>query len=147
MKFLRLLPLFAVAAIGLAVTAFAQTTGTTVEIPIGDWVKAAGGWVGPILGAAVLFLIRKLPPQIAAILTTLRVDQLLDKALSFAINKVAGASHDKPMTIDVGNKVLAEALDYAIGHGAPAICQGMGGADMIRGKLLARLKPDAQAAA
>jgi len=147
MKFLRLLPLFAVAAIGLAVTAFAQTTGTTVEIPIGDWVKAAGGWVGPILGAAVLFLIRKLPPQIAAILTTLRVDQLLDKALSFAINKVAGASHDKPMTIDVGNKVLAEALDYAIRHGAPAIIQWMGGADMIREKLLARLKLDAQAAA
>lgn len=147
MKFLRLLPLFAVAAIGLAVTAFAQTTGTTVEIPIGDWVKEAGGWVGPILGAAVLFLIRKLPPQIAAILTTLRVDQLLDKALSFAINKVAGASHDKPMTVDVGNKVLAEALDYAIRHGAPAVIQWMGGADMIREKILARLKLDAQVAA
>lgn len=147
MKSLRLLSLLAVAAIGLAVTAIAQTTGTAVEIPIGDWVKEAGGWVGPILGAAVLFLIRKLPPQIASILTTLRVDQLLEKALSFAINKVAGASHDKPMTVDVGNKVLAEALDYAIRHGAPAIIQWMGGADMIREKLLARLKLDASAAA
>lgn len=138
MKNFRFAAVLGIACLALAAPALAQSA-TEVQLPLGDWVKAAGEWVGPLLVATVLMMIRKLPPQIASLLMSMRVEQLLKRAIGYAINATASATADKPLTLDVGNKVVAEALAYAIKHGPLALIEWMGGADAIREKIIARL--------
>jgi len=128
--------------------AVAQATPatTTVAVPVGDWLTDTAAFLGPLLAAVVLWMIRKLPPQVAALIMSFRVDQLLLKAIAFGVNSVKEATHDQPLTVNVGNEVLAKALDYAIRHGAPNIINWMGGEEKIREKIIARLNLDAKAA-
>lgn len=128
--------------------AFAQAVAPAsgVSIPVNDWLAALASVGGPILAAVVVWLIRKLPAQVASLLMAMRVDQLLMKAITFAINSVKDATHDKPLTIDLGNDVVEKALQYAIDHGPAGLIHWMGGADMIREKIIARLNIEAKAA-
>jgi len=56
-----------------------------------------------------------------------------------------GASKDKSLTVDVGNKVLAQALQYVIDHAPDWLTDWMGGPEQIAQKIVARLnlRPDA----
>lgn len=137
---LRLLGAMALAS-ALAVPALAQSS-TEVQIPVGTWLTEAATFIGPVLAAAVLWLIRKLPGQLSGILMATRVDQLLVKAIDYAINATAGAAKDKPLKIDVGNKVVAEAMSYAIVHGPGWILSWIGGEQALREKIIARLNVD-----
>lgn len=119
---------------------------TSISVPVGSWISEAGIFIGPLLAAAALWLVRKLPAQIASILIAARVDQLLQKAIDYAINSVAGAAKDKALSVDVGSAVVAQAVQYAIDHGPGWMIGWMGGADMIREKIIARLNVDAAAA-
>lgn len=116
---------------------------TTVAVPVGDWLTDTAAFLGPLLAAVVLWMIRKLPPQVAALLMSMRVDQLLNKAITYAINSVATATHDKPLTLDVGNAVVAQAVQYAIDHGPSGLIDWMGGTEKIRQKIIARLNVSA----
>lgn len=132
--------------LGDPITALAQTAeDTTVTIPIDGWLQAAGEFIGPLLAAAALWLIRKLPAQIAAVLMTMRVDQLLEKAISYGINAVVGATKDRPLTVDVGNAVVKQALQYVVDHAPTYLVSWMGGAEAIRQMIIARLEVQASA--
>jgi len=128
------------------VLALADAAATTISVPAGDWIAELAAFAGPLVAALALWMIRKLPAQFASLLMSMRVDQLLNKAIAYAVNSVKDATHDKPLTVDVGNAVLAEAVQYAINHGPTGLINWMGGEAMIREKILARLKLDAQAA-
>jgi hypothetical protein len=119
---------------------------TTVDIPVSSWLNAAAELIGPMLGVAVLWLIRKLPAQLGGVLMTLRADQLLEKAISYAINAVAGATKDKPLSINVGNEVVAKAVQYVVDNGPGWMVTWLGGKDAIRQKVIARITVDPAAA-
>jgi hypothetical protein len=91
---------------------------------------------------AFAWLARKLPGQAANILITLRVDQLLQKAVQYGINATAGAMKDKPLSVDVGSEVLENALQYVVDNGPGWLIKWMGGKDTIRQKIIARLELD-----
>jgi len=145
MKLRHVMAALAVAFILYPLAALAQAVAvdTTVEVPISSWIETAGTFVGPLLAAAALWLIRKLPEQISAILITMRVDQMLEKAISYAINATVAASKDKPLSINVGNEVVAKAVQYVIDNGPGWLIGWMGGEASIREKVIARLEVDA----
>lgn len=125
--------------------AFAQAATTTVVIPWGDWLAAIINESGPVLLAIALWLIRKLPAAWLSEQNIKRIDHLLDRAISYGINTVAGAAKGKELSADVGSEVVAQALNYAIEHGPGSLVGWAGGENGIREKIIARLslKPDA----
>jgi hypothetical protein len=133
----------AVAATGIVITAdvaFAQASAsTTVTIPYGDWLAAAANSLIVILGALLAYGFRLLPAQVVGILQSLRADQLLTKAVEYGINAVAGAAKGKALDVNVGNDVVAEAVNYVIQQGPAWLINWLGGEDGIRRMVIARL--------
>jgi hypothetical protein len=99
----------------------ANATDTIVTVPIGNWADTALGYLTLALGGFVVWGFRLLPPQLYAIAMTMRADQLMTKALAYALNSVAGAAKDKVWTVNVRNQVLKEVATYALVHGADAV--------------------------
>jgi len=119
----------------------------TVVIPWGDWVVGlAGQHATEILIGGMLVLFRKLPSSVYLAIQTLRVDHLLENAINAGLNAVAGAAKNKALTVDVGSKVLAEAMNYAV-RNAPALVKWLGGESGLKDKIFARLDlaPEASA--
>lgn len=136
MKLFALAGALACALIALAVPAHAAD----VVIPWGDWLGLALTYLREIVIAAVsavfLWLIRRLPTQIAELITAMRLEQLLARATDYAIAAVAGAAKDKTMSVQITNQVIAEAVSYAV-RSAPSLADKF--ADSLRAKILARL--------
>jgi hypothetical protein len=138
--------LFAIPAIALlAIPALAQDT--TVSIPIGSWVDATAPTIAALLLAVITWGFRKLPDAIQGLLRTAQVDQMLQKAIDFGINTVKGATKDRVLDVDVGNAVIAQALDYVVKHCPAWMIEWLGGEKGIRDRIIARLDLDANAGA
>lgn len=134
--------------------AWAQTSDTSVSVPVGEIANTAVDYVQVILLGAIAWGLRCLPGPIYAIMMTARVDQLLEKAITYALNSVKGAAKDKVLTVDVGNRVVAEALAYALQHGGNLAKSFAGDPVTMAEKIWARLdlgaevdKPDFRAIA
>jgi hypothetical protein len=125
----------------------AQATSETTKVTwaygaaISQWASAASA----IVFAVVAWALRLLPGQIYSVIVAMRADQLLLKAIDYAINMVQGASKDKSLTVDVQNAVLAKALQYVLDNAPGWLQQWMGGPVQIANKIIARLNiaPDA----
>jgi len=115
---------------------------TVVTVPYGAWISQAAETVIAVLMALVVWGARFLPEQVVAILKTARAEQLLQRAITYAVNTTVEAAHDKVLTFDVANAVVARAVNYATAHGAPAVVEWLGGDAKIRDKIVARLKVD-----
>jgi hypothetical protein len=120
--------------------------GTEIRIPWGAWLSDLSSTLATILMAVVIWLFRRLPGSVVAILQTLRAEQLIQKAIDYGLNATAGAAKDNVLTVEVGNEVIAKAATYAIDNGAPYIIKWLGGTDGITKKIVARLElePEAQ---
>lgn len=126
--------------------------GGKVEIPLGDWIVAISQFVGQILvpallGAAV-WAGRMISPALGAWLAAQRtaaVEQLLQRAVDYGLNAVAGAAKGKVLTVDVGSQVLGEALGYAVRQGPGKLLTWVGGTDALQRMILARLHLDENA--
>lgn len=130
----------------------APAAGPSVVVPYGDWLADLAGWAAPILVAAGLFLLRKVPSgivdilnQVAGVFFGQRVDQLLEKAIAYGVNATAGAEHGKTLSLAIGNTVLERAFEYAT-RNAPALVEMLGGALGLREKIIARIPYDAATA-
>lgn len=110
-----------------------------VVIPWGQWLAAIAAFIAANAAAFVAALFRHLPEQWAAAGRTGRVDQLLERAISYGCNMVAGASRDKAMTVAVANDVIEKAAEFALDHGPTAILDWLGGEKMLREKIIARI--------
>src|SRR6185503_14066081 len=99
---------------------------TVVQVPVGDWFGTALGYLTLSLGGIIAWAFRRLPGRISAILLTAQADQLLNRALVYAINAVVGATKDKVWTVEVRNQVLREVVTYALVHGSDAVKAFMG---------------------
>jgi hypothetical protein len=141
----RLLIISAVALLVLAPAAFAADN--TVTVPWGDWLASVLDWSSTILAAIALWLLRRLPRSIYDALQTLRVEQLLSRAVGYGLSAVEGAVAGKTLDLHVTSQVLQAAADYAVSN-APALVAWIG-PDTLKAKILARLEvaPEVTAAA
>lgn len=125
-------------------------TDTSITIPWGSWLSSVAGAVIEVLVAAlvaaVAWLASKVSTPIATLLKTLLTEQLLQRAVTYGINAVAGAAHDKELSIKVSNDVVRTALQYAISHGPAWLISWLGTPDHIAEMIIARLKLEPGAA-
>lgn len=141
-----ILALVATSTVAVAQTAAPSAVDTVVNIPWGDWLYNGATTFIALLTAAVAWGLRLLPARILAVIQTAQVDQILFKAIDYAINKTAGASKGKTMNIDVGNEVLEKALQFVVDNAPKWLISWSGGEAGIREKIIARLDLDANAA-
>lgn len=98
---------------------------TTVSVPIGSWINIAfelwGGALVTYIVVAFRAALSGLGPRANAIMLTMQADQLMTKALSYALNMAGTTTKDKVWTIDVRNKVLKDVVTYAIVHGSDVV--------------------------
>jgi hypothetical protein len=120
----------------------AAVTDTGITIPVGEMLSGAAEYIGTLLAGLVVWSLRFLPAQIYALAMTSRVDQLLIRAIVFGVNSVAGAARDRVLTIEVGNRVLKEALTYALLHGGGLVKRFAGSPVDLAEKIWARLNVD-----
>jgi hypothetical protein len=119
-----------------------------VAIPYGDWIAALlDEHLYQVLIATMLWLLRKLPKSVYEVIQTMRVDQLLERAINYGFNAVKGATKDRVLTVEIGSEVVAESVAYALEH-APTVVRWLGGTEKLKQKILARLAlvPEATAA-
>jgi hypothetical protein len=127
----------------------AQATSETTKVTwaygaaIGQYASA----IGSIAFALLMFAMRQLPAQVYSVLVAARADQILRKAVDYGVNAVAGATRDKTLNVDVGNAVLAHAVQYVLDNAPGWLQSWMGGPDQIVKKIFARLDLDAAASA
>lgn len=124
--------------IGIAHAA-AVDGATTVAVPVGAWTGEVAGFLGPLVLAFIIWLLRQIPGALVQRLRTQQAEQLLAMAVNYGLNAVAGAAKGKVLSVDVGNQVLAQALGYAVDNGPGKLIGWLGGEDGIRDKILARL--------
>ena len=133
------------ALVFMPVAAFAADANA-INIPLGSWINDAAGILSavlvPILLALVARVLTILPKPIADFVRTLQVEQLLTRAVTYGINAVKDAEHDKVLSVNVGNAVVAEAANYAIQNGPKWVLDWLGGPDGIKQRILARVKLD-----
>lgn len=111
----------------------AVTTPTAVAIPYGDVVTQFLAWARDgLVALAALAVTRYAPPMVGQYLT----NELLAKAIDFAIARVDGAVKGGQIEVPVANAVLKQAADYVVAN-APGRAKALG--DMLMPKLLARL--------
>ncbi|HYD66158.1 hypothetical protein [Azospirillum sp.] len=99
-------------------------------------IASAVAWV---LVSLAMVMLRKLPANLVAIFGNARVELLIDNAINYGLNAVAGAVKDKKLEVDVGNQVLREALQYAIDNAPGWLQSWAGGPEQIAKKIWAKL--------
>lgn len=123
----------------IPVIAYAATDPNTVTVPIGSIVAEWSSAVGWLLASLVLYAMRLLPQNIVAILANARVDLLLNNAIGYGVNAVAGATKDKTLDVNVGNQVLAAAINYAIENSSGWLQTWAGGPEGLAKKVWGKL--------
>lgn len=138
MKLFRLLAALPLAFLSFTVMAFAAT----VEIPVHETLNAVHGFlidVGiPVAGGLLMLAARSIPYGLGAMLKRQQVEQALKWAVEFGVQHALKAAPEK-IDIEVRNLIAATALNYAIKHTPAWLQEWMGGTDMIREKIEARI--------
>jgi len=137
-----------------AVATAAPPAATSVTIPFGDWLVSIANFIGVLAAAIITPLVAwaaaKLPPAIQANITAqhrAQVEQLLARAVDYAIGAVAGAAKDKALDVNVGSAVVAVALQQVIDIAPRWLMNWMGGEQRIAKMIIARLNLSAEASA
>lgn len=118
---------------------------TVVTIPIGDWINSIAGPAAAAFLGIGLWLLRRLPEQAQAWLMMIRIEQLLERAIDFAINAVENATRDKEFNVAVGHAVAAQALQYVIDRIPEFLLIWIGGTERLFEMIWARLPLEPQA--
>lgn len=118
---------------------------TVVTVPVGTWLADLQGYIVIGMGVAVGWVFRWLPERMRAIMMTMQAEQLINKALAFAVNTVVGGLRDKVWTIDMRNEVLKKMTTYVLVHGASSVKTFIGPAAEIAEKGFARITPPVSA--
>lgn len=115
---------------------------TSVSIPYGQALSDWEPFVLSGFGVLITWALRHLPDNLVAILGNGRVELLLNNAIGYGYNAVAGAAKGKTLDVNVGNKVLAEALQYAIDNAPKWLLTWAGGPEGLAKKIWGRLDLD-----
>lgn len=136
--------LLCVMAIAYTVPTMAQAADdTTVVVPWGDTLAALLLHFQEFLTVTLLGLlsvvVAKMPSWVTAIMGPAKVEQLLTRAIDYAISTTAGAVKGQEVSVQVGNELAAKALRYAIKHGPKWLIDWAGGQEMLAEKIVARI--------
>ncbi|MEY9110386.1 hypothetical protein ABH999_006582 [Bradyrhizobium yuanmingense] len=123
----------------LVPVAVAAEASGTVTWSYGEWISQWAGALGTVLAAVAMWALRLLPGQIYAVLVAARADQIIQKGIDYGIAMAVGASKDNALTVNIGNDVLAQALQYVVDHAPGWLQAWMGGPEQIAQKIVARL--------
>lgn len=113
--------------------------GTKVTWAWGATVSQAGQAIAWLLASIAMVMLRKLPANVVAIFGNARVELLLQNAIGYGLNAVQGAVKDKTLSVEVGNEVLAKALQYAVDNAPGWLQSWAGGPEGLAKKIWARL--------
>lgn len=125
----------------------APSPETSVALPLSEWMRAASSLISSVLLAVLAFAMRKAPMPIVWLVKMYGQQKLVDMAVNMGINAVPGAAKGVPMSIDVGSKVLATALQWAVVNVPGIILKIAGGEDGLKAKIFAALHLEADASA
>lgn len=115
---------------------------TIVTIPWALWLEGIKDIVIAIAVAGLAWIMRHLPAHLIGLMKMFRVEQMIGRAIENAINSVAGASKDKPLTVDLGNAVVARSVQYIIDKAPEWMVEWTGGQKNLREMVIARLDLD-----
>src|SRR6218665_1368775 len=141
------MPYAAYAAEGTETVAQATSESTKVTWAWGSVVSTWASAVAYLTAAVIAWAFRFLPSQVVSILTMLRAEQFIGKAIDYGLNAAKDAAKDKVLTVDVGNQVVAEALAYILNLAPAALIKWMGTPEQIAQKIWARLNLEPAATA
>lgn len=121
---------------------------TSVSVPVASWASSLRDILSTIMLGVLTFALTKLPAPLAWVIRAYGVQRLVDTAVALALNAVPGASKGAPLSVDVGNRVLASALQWAVNEAPGFVVKIAGGEDGLKTKIFAalHLEPDASAA-
>jgi len=137
--------MFTIIALFWTYQAFAQDAQHTVTIEWGDTVaKIIDALTAIIVALAVAawgYVATQLPGWTKPIVYTLRVEQLLTRAVQSALARAKQDVVGKEITATVSEPIIADAINYVFKNGADDVLQWMG-TDLppLIEKILARLK-------
>lgn len=118
----------------------ADQVTTTTSVPWGDWLAAilshAETGIIAVLGVVATWAIAKLPASLGPVAHMLMTEQVLNRAVDYAIGAVAGAVKGKTVDVRTTNVLLAQAEAFVVAN-APALASKLG--DTLLPKLFARL--------
>jgi hypothetical protein len=120
--------------------AWAQEASTEVKVNYGAAVASLLEGSGNILFVVVSGAIATFSPGVWAFMRISRLNQLLEGALNKAVEEFREDIEDNTVTVDLRNKVLADAARYALDNGANSIVKWAGGEKGIRDKLQSRFQ-------
>ena len=130
---------FAADAAAPETVAQSVSEGTKVTWAWGATVSQAGQAIAWLLASVAMVLLRKLPANIVAIFGNARVELLINNGINYGLNAVAGAVKDKTLSVNVGNEVLAKALQYAVDNSSSWLQDWAGGPEGLAKKIWGRL--------
>lgn len=139
--------MLAVPALAQAIDVQPVPVDTIVQVPIGSIADTVLDYIQVAMAGLVIWALRLLPPQLYALAMTMRVDQLLTRAIAYAMNTVAGAAEGKVLSIDVRNQVLKEAVTYALVHGGALVKKFAGTPEELAEKIWSRMDLPQEASA
>lgn len=112
-----------------------------VVVPYGQWLADLVPWLAVGVGGVGAWLFRFLPAQYQWVARVAQLDQLLDRAIQYAVNQIPGAVREQVFTVEIGNRVVEGALEYALRHGPGIVKQyASGPLSILREKILARIR-------
>lgn len=145
--------LFVVQTVAMAAAGAPETVAqsisenTKVTWAWGEAAQSVASALLTVMSMVAMYFFRRLPENIVAIIGNARVETLLQNAKGYGLNAVKDATDGKTLSVDVGNKVLAEALQYALTNGSSWLLNWGGGPEGIARKLWARLNLEPAASA
>lgn len=113
--------------------------GTEIVIPWGTYISELSSLLAALIFGAIVWLMRQLPGQVVSLLRTVRAEQLIQRAIDYAMNATAGAVKDQTLRIGIGNEVIAKAVNYAVEKGSGGLVEWLGGPNGIGKMIIARL--------
>lgn len=117
----------------------ATSENTKVVWAWGAMLSSLSQTVAWLLASVAMLAMHKLPANLVAIFGNARVELLINNAINYGLNAVAGAVKDKKLEVNVGNQVLREALQYAVDNAPGWLQAHAGGPEQIAKKIWGRL--------
>lgn len=135
--------MFLVPALGSGI-ALAQDAASQIETRVavnyGAALASLLEGAGNLLFVTLSGAVATFSPGVWAFMRIARLDQLLKNALNKAVEEFRADMQDERISVDLRNKVLADAARYALDNGAKSVIAWAGGEKGIRDKLQARFQ-------
>jgi hypothetical protein len=149
---MRILVALSAIVIGLAAPALAADAipVSMVTIPVGDLLAPVISIAWTLIGGGAVWLAHRLLARVGVSDDNHQIDALIETAISFGANAVAGARPKlmgETISVNVANPVLAAALEYVLTAAKPWMLAHMGSPATIAKWIWARMPLPADAEA